>query len=74
MQQTTVVSLPMTAGLIFLQWLVHPTWPPSNEVLTIFVGVMAPLAHLVGRAIYRKLTQWVGEEPPITSLPQPPPT
>lgn len=60
-QQTAAVSLPLTAGVVFAGWLAHPVWPPPQEVLTIAVGVVAPAVHLVGRAVYRRLTAWAGE-------------
>jgi len=63
-QNTTSVALPTTAGVIVLQWLVHPVWPPPTDVLTIACGAFAPIAHLVGRGIYAKVNKWLGAPPP----------
>lgn len=60
---TGTVSLSTGGGLIVAQWLVHPVWPPPDAVLTLVVAALAPFAHLVGRAIYRKLSTWAEEEP-----------
>ena len=62
-QTTAAVALPVGAGLIFATWIVKPSWPPPAEVLTILVAAAAPLLHLFYRAIYRKVTNWAGEEP-----------
>jgi hypothetical protein len=60
---TAAVALPVGAGLIVATWLVHPTWPPSQEVLTVVVTAAAPMFHLIYRGIYRWLTGWVGDDP-----------
>lgn len=79
-QQTTNVALPMGIGLVVLQYLVHPVWPPPETILTIAATATAPAAHLIGRAIYRKLASWAGDPDqadtpvrPIVVSPAPPP-
>lgn len=73
-QATSLVAMPMSAGLIVLQYLVHPVWPPPDSILTIAVGFLAPMTHLVGRALYRKILAWAGPDDtptPSAQGPQP---
>jgi len=78
---TAAVSLPVASGIVLMAWAVKPVWPPPPEVQAIVVGVLAPIGHLVYRAIYRKLTGWAGEPddqngalaPVPAPVPPPPP-
>lgn len=60
-QATTNVAVPLTSGLAIATWLVQPVWPPPESVLILIVGLLSPLGHLVGRAIYRKIAALAGE-------------
>lgn len=69
--QTAGVSGAMAGGMVLLVWLVKPSWPPPQDVLFIVYGASAPLLHLIGRAIFRKLAAWAGD-PEIIPPPSPP--
>lgn len=56
MQTSSLAAAGTSGGLIVLQWLVAPEWPPPLPVLTVFVGAMLPVCHLLGRALYKRLT------------------
>ena len=58
---TTAVSGSVGIGVVIANYLVHPLWPPPEDVITIVVAACSAPAHLIGRAIYRKLTHWAGE-------------
>lgn len=62
-QQTTNVAIPLTSGLAIAMWAVAPTWPPPESVLVLVVGMLSPIAHLVGRAVYNRVAVWAGEPP-----------
>lgn len=74
--QTAAVAMPTGAGLIVLQYLCHPTWPPPDAVLTIASVTLIPLAHLIGRALCRRVENWTAAEdappPPVTAQPSTP--
>lgn len=55
--QTTSLAAAGTSGaLIVAQWLVAPEWPPPLPVLTVLVGVLTPVVHLIGRALFKRLS------------------
>ena len=60
-QNTATIGISTTGGLVIVEWLVQPSWPPPTAVLTIAVGLLTPIIHLVGRAVYRKVASWAGE-------------
>ena len=60
-QFTAVAAASSSSALIVVMWAVHPTWPPSIDVIAVVFGWVAPVAHLVGRGIYRRLEKWSGE-------------
>ena len=60
-QFTAVAAASSSSALIVVMWAVHPTWPPSIDVIAVVFGWVAPVAHLIGRGIYRRLEKWSGE-------------
>lgn len=58
-----------TSSLVIVQWLVQPEWPPSTAVLTVAMGLIAPIAHLIGREIMQRLQRWSErDDPPPSSI------
>lgn len=70
---TTAIALPTGAGLIVLQYLVQPVWPPPSPVLTIVATALVPVAHLIGKAFMGRLTRAAAEldEPEAAPAPVP---
>ena len=62
-QVTTMVAMGGSSAFIVAMWLVHPSWPPSPDVVVVVLGWVAPAAHLIGRGIYRRIEKWSGEAP-----------
>lgn len=56
-QSTALASAGTSGGIVIAQWLVAPDWPPSLAVITVAVGILTPVAHLLGRALYTRLTR-----------------
>lgn len=52
---TSLASIGAGGGLIFVKWLVEPSWPPPDPVLTITVTAAVPAIHLLGRALFNRL-------------------
>ena len=60
-QNTAAIGMSTTGGLVIAEWLVQPSWPPPVAVLTIAVGLLTPVIHLLARGIHNKLAAWAGE-------------
>lgn len=68
---TTIAGVGTSTMLLALQYATHPVWPPPDSLLTVLAGYLAPVAHLIGRAIYRKIADAAGE--PLQGAVTPPP-
>ena len=68
---TGMVAVGTGAGLIILQYLVHPVWPPPEPVLTIAATGLAPAAHLLGKALMGRLFWFASKIDPTDDPPTP---
>lgn len=54
-QTTTLAGAGTSAGVIMVEYLVAPVWPPPLSVITVVVAGLAPVALILGHAIKARL-------------------
>lgn len=70
---TSTMASAGTAGTIaVLTYLTHPVWPPPTEVIAIMGGMLTPIAHLLGRALYNRLVKVASDIDPTDDPPPEP--
>lgn len=55
-QTSTLAATGAGSALLALQYFVHPVWPPPDAILTIVAVALTPIAHLMGRALFKRLS------------------
>lgn len=67
---TSTMAAAGTAGTVaVLTYLTHPIWPPPVEIIAIVGGMMTPILHLLGRAIYNRLVKVASDIDPTDDVP-----
>lgn len=56
-QSTAIAAGGTTGAIVVAQWLVDPSWPPPTAVLTVIVGALIPVFHLLWEAICKRLVR-----------------